>query len=269
MTEIRLVDAFTDTPFRGNPAGVCILNAPVDERWMQDVAAEMNVAETAFLWPESDQFRLRWFTPATEVDLCGHATLATAHALWEAGILPLDREAVFATRSGALRAFRDGDMIALDFPAEGAESEIDRDEIARAIGARVEFASRNRFDFLAEVESAETVRTLRPDIEAIRRLDCRGLIVTAGSDDPRYEFVSRFFAPSIGIIEDPVTGSAHCFLGPYWGERLRKSKLVGRQESSRGGEVAVEVHGDRVLLKGRAVTVLKGQIYSYSPTRRK
>jgi PhzF family phenazine biosynthesis protein len=260
MTRIRQVDAFTDVPFKGNPAGVCILDKPADEEWMQAVAAEMNVAETAFLWPEEAGFSLRWFTPATEVELCGHATLASAHVLWESGRLPIGEQAVFATKSGRLTADRDGEWILLDFPAEPLESSLDTEPITNAIGTVALSASRNRFDYLAEVDSEETVRSIVPDLQAIVDLGCRGLIVTARSDDPSYDFVSRFFGPGAGVDEDPVTGSTHCFLGPYWGEKLGKTTLTGYQASKRGGAVGVEVHDDRVTLKCQAVTVLDGTL---------
>ena len=260
MTRIRQIDAFTSVPFSGNPAGVCILEHPADERWMQSVAAEMNVAETAFLWPLDTGFSLRWFTPTTEVDLCGHATLASAHALWESGTLPNGELAEFETKSGRLTAHRDGDWILLDFPAERSESSLDTEAINNAIGTVALHASRNRFDFLAEVDSEETVRSIVPDLRSIVDLGCRGLIVTARSDDPSYDFVSRFFAPAAGVDEDPVTGSTHCFLGPFWAEKLGKTTLTGYQASKRGGAVGVDVHDDRVTLKGQAITVLDGQL---------
>ncbi len=260
MTRIRQIDAFTDSPFSGNPAGVCILDAPADPGWMQNVAAEMNVSETAFLWPEQGGFRLRWFTPSTEVDLCGHATLASAHALWESGTLPGDQKAIFYTKSGVLSAERDGEEIRLDFPSEPPEAQLKGSTFEAAIGTSAVNAARNRFDVLVQLDSADAVRNLQPDLAAIQRMECRGMIVTALSDDPAYDFVSRFFAPASGIDEDPVTGSAHCFLGPYWAERLGKEALTGYQASRRGGVVRVELHGDRVRLGGQAVTVLDAEL---------
>lgn len=260
MTRIRQIDAFTAVPFKGNPAGVCILDAPADDLWMQSVAAEMNVAETAFLWPLNSGFSLRWFTPTTEVDLCGHATLASAHALWESGTLEDDQKAVFSTRSGQLTASREGEWIVLDFPVEGPEDSVDPAPISKAINVEVLEASRNRFDMLAEVSAETEVRGIVPDLRAIARLGCRGLIVTAPADDPEVDFISRFFGPAVGVDEDPVTGSAHCFLGPWWGEKLGKTSLTGYQASARGGVVGVELHGDRVYLKGNAVTVLDGHL---------
>lgn len=260
MTRIRQIDAFTNVPFKGNPAGVCVVAEPADDDWMQSVAAEMNVAETAFLWPIDEGFSLRWFTPTTEVDLCGHATLASAHALWEDGTLEPSQQAVFSTKSGVLTADRESDWIVLDFPSEPGIEPIEQEPIEAAIGNEVRETFRNRFDYLAEVSSERVVRELSPDLPAIRGLGCRGLIVTARSNDPAFDFVSRFFAPSVGVDEDPVTGSAHCFLAPYWAEKLGANPLAGFQASTRGGVVGVDVHGDRVRLKGQAVTVLDGQL---------
>ena len=260
MTRIRQIDAFTSEAFSGNPAGVCVLTEPADESWMQSVAAEMNVAETAFLWPIDEGFSLRWFTPTTEVDLCGHATLASAHALWEGGTLDPSSQAVFSTKSGILTANRDGDWIVLDFPSEPRQDDVEPEPIEAAIGVEVLVAIRNRFDFLAEVASEREVLELEPDLRAIRGLECRGLIITARSEDPAFDFVSRFFAPAVGVDEDPVTGSAHCFLAPYWAGKLGADVLTGYQASTRGGVVGIEMHGDRVKLKGQAVTVLDGRL---------
>lgn len=257
---ITIVDAFADRPFAGNPAAVCILEQPAHVRWMQLVAREMNVSETAFLNPEGAAFRLRWFTPTLEVDLCGHATLASAHALWESGRLPSGATANFLTRSGALTAHRDGDLVALDFPALPAQPCEPMPELLAALGASARYTGMDKFDHLVEVESESVVRNLQPDFEKLASIPIRGVIVTSRSDDPAFDFVSRFFAPASGIREDPVTGSAHCCLGPYWGERLGKSKLVGRQLSARGGVVQVELQGDRVRLGGRAITVLRGEL---------
>jgi predicted PhzF superfamily epimerase YddE/YHI9 len=255
------VDAFTDQPFAGNPAAVCVLPGPRDERWMQNVAREMNLSETAFLHREEDGYRLRWFTPAVEVDLCGHATLASAHVLWEEGHLGRDRPARFQTRSGALMATRAGEWIELDFPAKPVgTAEFSARVLTEALAAPVRFAALNEFDCLAEVESEEVLRGLAPDIAALARIPVRGVIVTARASTAGYDFVSRFFAPRLGVDEDPVCGSAHCCLGPYWAERLGKTELVGYQASPRGGVVRVRVVGPRVHLGGRAVTVLRGEL---------
>lgn len=254
------VDAFTDRPFAGNPAAVCLLPSPADPIWMQQVAREMNLAETAFLVRREDGFDLRWFTPTTEVDLCGHATLASAHVLWEEQQLRLDQIAKFYTRSGVLTASREPDLIWLDFPATPSEPTVMPAELERGLGAPVSYLGRTSFDFLAEVESESALRQLAPDLVALSQLPVRGVIVTARSDHAEYDFVSRFFAPGAGVPEDPVTGSAHCGLGPFWGAKLGKSRLVGYQASPRGGVVVVQLDRGRVRLGGQAVTVLRGEL---------
>lgn len=258
---ITQVDAFTDRPFAGNPAAVCVLPGPADERWMQDVAREMNLSETAFLHPEPDGWRLRWFTPQVEVALCGHATLASAHVLWEDGRLPATDQARFHTQSGLLTARCAGAWIELDFPAKPPVACEAPADLARALGVAASgFVGSNDMDFLVEVDSAETVRRLRPDFTLLRGVPARGVIVTARADRPEYDFVSRFFAPAVGVDEDPVTGSAHCCLGPFWAGRLGKPALTGHQASARGGVVRVRHAGARVLLGGQAVTVLTGEL---------
>lgn len=254
------VDAFTDTPFTGNPAAVCILPEPGDETWMQHVAAEMNLAETAFLYRLTDGYSLRWFTPIVEVDLCGHATLASAHILWETGHLPPAEAARFHTRSGLLIASRREDEIELDFPATPAEPASAPTELIEALGLTPVYAGQSKFDYLVEVEGEEIVRQLRPDLGLLKRLSTRGLIVTSQAEGKGYDIVSRFFAPGAGIDEDPVTGSAHCCLGPFWSERLGKTEFVCYQASARGGFVRVRVAGERVHLGGKAVTVLRGEL---------
>jgi PhzF family phenazine biosynthesis protein len=258
--EIFQVDAFTEHPFAGNPAGVCILQRPGDEQWMQHVAMEMNVSETAFLHEQDDGFNLRWFTPLVEVDLCGHATLAGAHILWETGILSTDQQARFYTRSGCLTAkFAEG-WIELDFPLEPAKAVAPPDNLAGALGVSLKYVGLNRFDFLVEVDAETTVRNLKPDFMQLKTISARGFIVTSRSDSNEYDFVSRFFAPAFGIDEDPVTGSAHCCSGPYWAQLLKKNSLVAYQASARGGVVRVRVTDQRVILGGRAVTVLRGML---------
>jgi predicted PhzF superfamily epimerase YddE/YHI9 len=254
------VDAFTATPFGGNPAAVCLLAAAREDGWMQAVAREMNLSETAFLMPEADGYRLRWFTPAVEVDLCGHATLASAHVLWEERHLAPRLPARFHTRSGLLTADRDGDWIRLDFPALPPTAAEPPTGIARALGATPRWVGRSRFDYLVEVESASAVRALRPDHAALRAVEARGVIVTAPADTGGFDFVSRFFAPGAGIDEDPVTGSAHCVLAPFWSSRLGKREMVAYQASARGGVVRVAMAGERVHLAGQAVTVLRGDL---------
>lgn len=254
------VDAFTDKPFAGNPAAVCLLPGAQDEGWMQNVASEMNLSETAFLYRQEDGFNLRWFTPAVEVDLCGHATLASAHILWEAGHLKPNESAHFYTHSGLLRAERKGGWIELDFPAEPEEPVPPPDDLAKALGINPEYVGENRFDYLVEVDSEETVRSIKPDFALLGRISSRGVMITSRATSPEYDFISRFFAPGVGINEDPVTGSAHCCLGPFWSERLGKNELVAYQASSRGGIVRVRVSGERVYLGGQAITVLRGEL---------
>lgn len=260
------VDAFTNRPFAGNPAAVCLLNGPAPDAWMQQVAAEMNLSETAFLYLEASgqAQRLRWFTPTMEVDLCGHATLATAHVLWAEGGLPADLPAVFESRSGRLTARRVGDWIELDFPATPvAEDPLGPEELgplAQALEATILSAGRSRFDLLVELASEAEVRALAPDFRRLASLPVRGVIATSRSDAAEFDFVSRFFAPRAGVDEDPVTGSAHCCLAPFWAARLGRHELVGHQVSARGGIVRVRVADDRVLLSGQAVTVLRGML---------
>jgi PhzF family phenazine biosynthesis protein len=257
---ITQVDAFTDRPFAGNPAAVCLLPAPRDEGWMQSVAREMNLSETAFLVRQADGYALRWFTPAVEVALCGHATLASAHVLWEDGHLPSGQQARFDTQSGPLTGDRAGEWIELDFPAKREEPAPAPAGLAEALGAVPKYVGRNQFDYLVEVDGEATVRSLKPDHAALAALPVRGVIVTARAESRGYDFVSRFFAPGSGVPEDPVTGSAHCALGPFWQSRLGKSELVAYQASPRGGVVRVRVAGERVKLGGKAVTVLRGEL---------
>lgn len=254
------VDAFTSVPFAGNPAAVCVLPAPRDERWMQNVATEMNLSETAFLHPLEDGFSLRWFTPAAEVDLCGHGTLASAHVLWEAGRLDAGVQARFHTRSGLLLAGRSGDWIELDFPAKREEAARAPDQLAEALGVTPCYVGRNQFDYLVEVASEEALRRMAPEFGLLRRIPARGVIVTTRGGSPQYDFVSRFFAPGIGVNEDPVTGSAHCCLAPFWGARLGKTEMLAYQASARGGVLKLRLEAGRVHIGGQAVTVLRGEL---------
>ena len=241
------VNAFTDRPFTGNPAGVCLLPAPATEAWMQAVAAELNLSETAFLVRRPDgDFLLRWFTPAAEVELCGHATLSGAHVLWETGVLQPADTARFHTLSGLLTASKRGGWIELDFPATPERAVEPPAELAEALGVAASYVGMNVFDYLVEVESEAIVRSLRPDFTALSRLPVRGVMVTARSAAPEFDFVSRFFAPALGVNEDPVTGSAHCCLGPYWADRLGKTEMLAHQVSARGGVVRVRLAGQRV-----------------------
>jgi PhzF family phenazine biosynthesis protein len=261
MTQpIVQVDAFTSTAFTGNPAGVCVLERPRDEAWMQLVAREMNVAETAFLQARTDdEFDLRWFTPSVEVDLCGHATLASAHVLWERGRLAANALR-FHTRSGILTATRRDGWIDLDFPATPDEPVPPPAGLLEALGVTARYVGRSCFDFLVEVDDEATVMAVRPDFRRLAAIDARGAIVTSRASTPGIDFVSRYFAPAFGIDEDPATGSTHCCLGPFWAARTGKRAFVAHQLSARRGELHVAVDGDRVRLSGRAVTVLRGEL---------
>ncbi|HEV8433593.1 MAG TPA: PhzF family phenazine biosynthesis protein [Thermoanaerobaculia bacterium] len=252
------VDAFADTAFKGNPAAVCILDRERDAAWMQNVAKEMNLSETAFLLHHADGFGLRWFTPAVEVALCGHATLASAHALWEERVLETD--ARFHTLSGLLTATRSGDLIELDFPAKAEEPAEAPPLLIESLGVKPIYVGRNQFDYLIEVATEDELRALDPDHARLRTIPVRGVIVTSRSSDPRFDFVSRFFAPGSGVDEDPVTGSAHCALTPYWAKKLGKSEMTAYQASARGGVVHVRLAGDRVKLGGRAITIFRGEL---------
>jgi PhzF family phenazine biosynthesis protein len=254
------VDAFTNKAFSGNPAGVCILPEPADERWMQNVAREMNLSETAFLVRQADGFNLRWFTPAVEVELCGHATLASAHILWEAGHLQPDEQARFFTLSGLLTAERKGDWIEMNFPSKTEETAGAPAHLEEALGVPAKYIGKNSFDYIVEVDSEEVVRKMKPDFGLLAKIPVRGVIVTSRASSREYDFVSRFFAPQVGIDEDPVTGSAHCCLGPFWSKRLNKNELIAYQASARGGLLHVRVSGDRVYLSGQAVTVIHGEL---------
>ncbi len=256
--DIYQVDAFTEKPFGGNPAAVCILPGPADPGWMQHVARDMNLSETAFLYRERGGYNLRWFTPTVEVEICGHATLAGAHILWEEGRVSRGEGIEFYTRSGTLTAAMQGDMIELDFPSEPAEDAEAPPALIGSLGVKPLYVGRNRFDYLVEVGSAEEVRAVRPDFAPLGTIPVRGVMVTAASDDAKYDFISRFFGPASGINEDPATGSAYCCLGPYWEKKLGKSEFLAYQASPRGGVIGVRVAGDRVKLLGKAVTVFKG-----------
>lgn len=267
---ILVVDAFTDRPFAGNPAGVCLLTGPADPGWMQRLATELGYSETAYLRPltgDGADFELRWFTPANEVALCGHATLAGAHALYETGAFPAGRPVRFQSlHSGVLTVAGGDGGLEMDFPARPAAavepSEGLAEDLAEGLGVPIAWTGRNaESDLLVEIADEASVRGLAPDHDALGRVGCRAAIVTAAAGPGRpYDFVSRVFASSQGVPEDPVTGSAHCALGPYWAERLGRTELVGYQASARGGTVGVSVRGDRVVLTGRAVTVLDGDL---------
>lgn len=254
------VDAFTDRPFAGNPAAVVWLESDADPVWMQNVAAEMNLAETAFVRKVADGYSLRWFTPKVEVDLCGHATLASAHALWTSGTVP-DKALRFHTRSGVLTCSRNGDLIELDFPATPPAEAPVEPAVLEALGTSAPtYFGRSKFDVLVQLASAAELRSLQPDLRKLAAVDARGVIVTAASDDPKFDFISRFFAPGAGVDEDPVTGSAHCALTPYWAGKLNKTTFTAFQASERGGVLRLRLTGERVILGGRAVTVWEGHL---------
>lgn len=255
-----IVDAFSDQPFQGNPAAVVPLAAWPSNKWMQDLAMEINLSETAFVVGGDGRYELRWFTPTTEVELCGHATLASAHTLWNHGYAREDSPITFETHSGPLTCNRRQDMIELDFPSTPATSIAAPELLGQALGITPQFVGKSQFDYLVVVESAETVREMSPDFALLRKIAARGFIVTAQSDLEGLDFISRFFAPAAGVNEDPVTGSAHCCLAPYWSEQLGKSELVAFQASQRGGTVSMRLTADRVILGGNAVTVMQGEL---------
>jgi PhzF family phenazine biosynthesis protein len=258
------VDAFTDKPFSGNPAAVCILDGARDEEWMQQVAAEMNLSETAFLLERNaGEYHLRWFTPETEVDLCGHATLASAHVLWETGRVPEDGEIVFHIRSGILAAIWDGEWIRLDFPAVRPKPAMGCWDVLGALGlSDVFYVGKGKGVWLIETEDEADLRSMTPDFRRLTELlGEEGICVTCRPQDPAYDFICRTFFPGIGIDEDPVTGSVYCLLGPYWQEKTGKDRFLAFQASRRGGTVRVDVKGERVILAGQAVTVLRGELF--------
>lgn len=260
-TALFLVDAFSSERFRGNPAAICLLDAAApSEKWMQALAAEFNQPETAFVRALGGDFSLRWFTPVTEEELCGHATLATAHVLWETGRLAKTADATFLTRSGRLHARRVEGLIELDFPTEPAEPAEAPTALLRALDQPIRAYGRSRLDHLVELGSETELRALQPDMDALLRLPGRGVIVTALAASPGADFVSRYFCPKDGIAEDPVTGSAHCTLAPFWSARLARKSLVGHQLSARGGIVHVICDGPRTRLRGTAVTVFRGTL---------
>lgn len=253
------VDAFTNRPYGGNPAAVCALPGACPDDWMQQVAREMNLSETAFFYPEADGYRLRWFTPTTEVDLCGHATLATAHVLWSEGYLAAHLQVRFYTHSGVLTARREGDWIELNFPTNLSHAIAPPAGLAEALGVPPLTVVENSLGYLVEVESAAMVEGLAPNFAALKALPVAGVTVTSRGHAP-YDFISRFFAPNLGINEDPATGSSHCCLSPYWRDRLNKSAFLAYQASPRGGVIKLQDEGDRIRLSGQAVTILRAEL---------
>lgn len=257
---IYIVDAFTDAAFKGNPAAVVILNAEKDEQWMQKVAYEMNLSETAFLIQLNDGFNLRWFTPTVEVSLCGHATLASAHILWTTGQVSQDEEIVFYTKSGVLTAKRNDGWIDLDFPSEPVRSCETPQLLVEGLGAAPSFVGKNDFIYLVELDSEAVVRNLQPDFAMLARIPIDGIVVTSRADSEEFDFVSRCFYPASGTNEDPVTGSAHCCIAPYWQQKLAQDEFVALQCSERTGVLRIKVNGERITLTGQAVTFMQGRL---------
>lgn len=259
-TTLLHIDAFADAPFTGNPAAVCLLDRARSVEWMQALATELSLPATVFVLEASDGFDVRWFSPLAELALCGHGTLAAAHALWETARLPRENSARFMTRSGPLVATSGDGWIAIDLPAEPATATAAPIGLLDAVGAKARWVGRNRLDYVIEVDDEAAVRAVAPDLGALAAIETRGVIVTARASTPGVDFVSRFFAPRVGIPEDAVTGSAHCCLAPFWAARLGTSRLTARQLSARGGVVRARLDGDRVVLSGQAVTVLSGEL---------
>lgn len=256
------VDAFTQQHFAGNPAAVCLLPGEKQASWMQSVAAEMNLSETAFVHPHNGGYKLRWFTPVAEVNLCGHATLATAHVLWESGKVESQQSIEFYTNSGILTTQNFNGYIEMDFPSESAEKCVEPKALSEALGISPIKVLMCQSDYLVVLENEDAVKYLQPDLKALKDIAVRGVIVTAHSNSDEYDFVSRFFAPRLGIDEDPVTGSVHCVLAPYWADKLGKQHLKARQLSQRGGMLDLSLQNGRVLIRGEACTVLKGELYA-------
>ncbi|KPQ35682.1 MAG: putative epimerase [Phormidesmis priestleyi Ana] len=266
------VDAFTNQPFSGNPAAVCVSEQPLAEELMGAIALEMNLSETAFLHPIEGGYSLRWFTPSVEVDLCGHATLASAHVLWSEGHLPAGAIARFHTKSGWLSAEQKGEWIEMNFPAQPVRSAHVVPQLIASLccGGNIRSVVKNDVNYLVELQSETALRTIKPDFEAMKKLPVQGVIVTAVADEAGYDFVSRYFAPAAGINEDPVTGSAHASLAPYWQTKLGKSEMLAQQVSARGGIVRVRCalensnttddENNRVAISGQAITILRGEL---------
>jgi len=264
MIKIFTVDAFTDRPFTGNPAAVCLPDTKLNEETMQNIALEMNLSETAFVFKKNNGFELRWFTPKDEVELCGHATLASAHILWQEKIIPENEPAVFYTMyKGILKAEKNGNEIILNFPMNKPEASKKNIDLEKALGIKLfnDLLYSTENHFLIEVESENILNKINPDFSLLETLPKYGTIITCKSEDTEFDFKSRFFAPSKGVKEDPVTGAAHCILTPYWSEKLGKNKMKAYQASERGGVLTVEISDDRILLSGNAVTVTAGELF--------
>jgi len=259
---IYIVDAFTKTPFTGNPAGVCILDNKIDDDMMLNIAMEVNLSETSFVLKQGDSFSIRWFTPTTEVPLCGHATLASAHILWEQKFVNKNMPIHFSTKkSGSLNINYESEMIVMNFPQIFITPAANNEIIQKAFDVKPNFIGCDDSDYLVEVENEDIVLNYQPNFDLLKQLQ-KSVIITAQSNNKEYDFISRMFAPNLGINEDPVTGSAHCYLAPYWGKKLNKKILTGLQTSYRPGSIICELLNDsRVLLKGNARTVIKGELF--------
>jgi PhzF family phenazine biosynthesis protein len=257
---IYQIDAFTNEPFKGNPAAVCLLSEAISENRMQKIALEMNLSETAFLLPEDEGFRLRWFTPLVEVELCGHATLASSFILFNQELVKKNDPIHFFTRSGELKASIQGDWINLNFPGFEEKPFLEAEMLKTILQEDPINIVSSGENVIVELKTSNEIRQLKPDFIQLVKIPIHGLVVTARSDLEEFDFISRYFAPWVGINEDPVTGSAHACLAPYWEKRLKKRKMVAFQASSRGGVVRVEVQGNRVLISGQAIMILKGEL---------
>jgi PhzF family phenazine biosynthesis protein len=258
--EIVQIDAFTSEAYKGNPAAVCLMKGPGNEQWMRHVAREMNLSETAFLYPIKGGYHLRWLTPTSEVDMCGHATLATAHFLYEQGHEPKNKEIAFKVRAGWVSASKEGELITLNFPVNRPKKVKTPATLAKALGAKPKYVGVYPNAYLVEFASAKTVRELKPDLTALEKLSKAKICVTAKSDSKKYDFISRLFAPKLGIPEDPVNGNSHTALTPYWGTILNRDSLRSYYASARGGEIFVRLEGDRVRISGKAVTVMHAKL---------
>ncbi|MFJ7931337.1 PhzF family phenazine biosynthesis protein [Peribacillus sp. NPDC096448] len=258
--ELTIINTFTDQPFKGNPAAVCLLTGESDSEWMQRMAKEINMPVTAFIHLHKAEWQLRWFTPSIEIPICGHGTLASSFFLWGKGYVPRDRPIVYQTKSGLLTARFVHGMVQLEFPPLIEQETAVPESLIKALGVVPAYVGQSKWDYLVEVQSEEIVRNMKPDIGSIAQLPIRGVIVTSRSDSGEYDFVSRFFSPAQGLDEDHVTGSAHCCLGPYWKRKLDKSSFIAYQASERGGLLKVEVTEDTVKLSGHAVTIFEGSL---------
>ncbi|HWI47432.1 MAG TPA: PhzF family phenazine biosynthesis protein [Rummeliibacillus sp.] len=258
--QLSIINTFTEQPFKGNPAAVCYLSEEKESNWMQQIAKEINLPTTAFINLLNNEYYLRWFTPTTEIPICGHGTLASSYFLWEKGLFDKEKCITFQTKSGVLEAQLIDDWVQLQFPAIVEEKTIAPDLLVRALGVKPTYVGKNKLDYLVEVESEDIVRNLKPNIDLIAQLAVRGVIVTSKSNTNEFDFVSRFFSPSQGINEDFVNGSSHCCLGPYWKDKLQKNDLTAYQASERGGILKLRVLDDEVLLSGKAVTIFEGKL---------